>query len=384
MISRDTQILGEAPAWLAALERVSAAAQLDRPFLIIGERGTGKELVAERAHYLSPRWEAPLIKVNCAALSESLLDSELFGHEAGAFTGATKRRAGRFELADGGTLFLDEIATAALSVQEKLLRIIEYGEFQRLGGEQVLRSDVRVVAATNEDLPSLAQSGQFRADLLDRLAFDVVTLPPMRARQIDIPLLAEFFAQRLARELDRTFEGFAPSAHALLLAQDWPGNVRELKNVAERATYRAFARGERGPILIDPDMLDPFASPFRPGPQTHRGAAKRTSDQAPGQAPGQAQNPDQDPASASAPEPALPLARDDMAFAAQVAAFETALVDKALRAEDGHQGRAAERLGLSYHQFRGLLKKYGYGRNTPRAVPEIQDGPEAGSQTERE
>jgi len=173
------QLIGEAPAWLAALEHISRVAPLDRPILVIGERGTGKELIGERLHFLSKRWDGPFVKVNCAALSEELLDSELFGHERGAFTGATERRAGRFELADGGTIFLDEIATASSRVQEKLLRIIEYGEYQRLGGEKVLSADVRVTAATNVDLPALVKAGQFRADLLDRLAFDVITLPPL-------------------------------------------------------------------------------------------------------------------------------------------------------------------------------------------------------------
>jgi len=267
-VARPPQPLGSAPAWLAALERVSAAAPLDRPVLVVGERGVGKELVAERVHFLSARWGGPLVKVNCAALSEDLLDSELFGYEAGAFTGATKRRAGRFEQANGGTLFLDEIATASPRVQEKLLRVIEYGELQRLGGEATLTVDVRVVAATNVDLPAAAERGRFRADLLDRLSFEVVTLPPLRGRREDVVLLAEAFARGLARDMGESFPGFAPSAIAALEAHDWPGNVRELKNVAERATYRALAAGERGPVRLPPDALDPFASPWRPPAET--------------------------------------------------------------------------------------------------------------------
>ncbi|MEM6627972.1 MAG: sigma 54-interacting transcriptional regulator, partial [Pseudomonadota bacterium] len=234
-------LIGQSPAWLEALDRVSLAAPVERPLLVIGERGSGKELIAERLHFLSKRWDGPFVKVNCAALSEDLLDSELFGHEQGAFTGATKRRAGRFELADGGTLFLDEIATASLSVQEKLLRVIEYGEFQRLGGEDVLSADVRVIAATNVDLPARADSGEFRADLLDRLAFDVITLPPLRARLEDISLLADYFGTRMARELGVIFPGFSASAIARLESHDWRGNVRELKNTAERAVYRDLA-----------------------------------------------------------------------------------------------------------------------------------------------
>ena len=171
--------------------------------LVVGERGTGKELVAARLTYLSPRWDKPFVKLNCATLAESLLDSELFGHEAGAFTGATRRRLSRFEIADGGTLFLDEIATASLAVQEKILRVIEYGSFERVGGNEVHHVDVRVIAATNVDLPALAEAGRFRSDLLDRLAFDVVTVPPLRERAEDIPLLAEHFARGMTRELGR-------------------------------------------------------------------------------------------------------------------------------------------------------------------------------------
>ncbi len=164
MIDQNTQLLGQAPAWLSAQEHVSRVAPLDRPILVIGERGTGKELIGERLHFLSKRWDGPFVKVNCAALSETLLDSELFGHERGAFTGATEMRRGRFELADGGTIFLDEIATASDQVQEKLLRVVEYGEFQRVGGSKVLATDVRIVAATNADLPGMVEAGEFRAD----------------------------------------------------------------------------------------------------------------------------------------------------------------------------------------------------------------------------
>ncbi len=231
--------LGESPAFQSMLAHVSRLAPLDRPVLVVGERGTGKELVANRLAYLSPRWTRPFVKLNCAALPEGLLDSELFGHEAGAFTGAGRRRPGRFELADGGTLFLDEIANASLAVQEKLLRTIEYGAFERVGGNETLAVDVRVIAATNADLPALAASGRFRADLLDRLAFDVVALPPLRERPEDIPLLAEHFATRMTAELGREyFAGFAPAAMDRLRAHGWPGNVRELRNVVERSVCR--------------------------------------------------------------------------------------------------------------------------------------------------
>jgi len=335
------QLLGQAPAWLAALEHVSMVATLERPMLVIGERGTGKELIGERLHFLSRRWDQPFVKVNCAALSEDLLDSELFGHEAGAFTGATKRRAGRFEQADGGTLFLDEIATASLKVQEKLLRVVEYGEFQRLGGETVLECDVRVVAATNVHLPGAVEAGHFRADLLDRLAWDVITLPPLRARRGDASLMADFFAARLAREMGLDFPGFSPEAVAMIDAGHWPGNVRELKNVAERAAHRALSRAPSAPVGLTPDDLDPFASPFAPKP---------------------AGKPEKQADFGQVSSPALPEPRRGVDFEAQVAAFEIALMEDALNRHERHQGKAAEALGLSYHQFRGLLKKHGYGR----------------------
>ena len=197
---KDT-LLGEANSFLEVLEQVSRLAPLNKPVLIIGERGTGKELIANRLHYLSGRWDGPFISLNCAALNENLLDTELFGHEAGAFTGAQRRHPGRFERADGGTLFLDELATAPMLVQEKLLRVIEYGELERVGGSQPLQVNVRLVCATNANLPEMVEQERFRADLLDRLAFDVVNLPPLRERRSDIMLLAGQFAIQMCREL---------------------------------------------------------------------------------------------------------------------------------------------------------------------------------------
>lgn len=343
------QLIGESPAWLSALEHASRVAPLDRPLLVIGERGTGKELIGERIHFLSRRWNGPFVKVNCAALSEELLDSELFGHERGAFTGATDRRAGRFELADGGTLFLDEIATASRRVQEKLLRVIEYGEYQRLGGEKVLVTDVRVVAATNVDLPRAVDRGVFRADLLDRLAFDVITLPPLRARAGDASLLADYFARRMAVEMAEDFPGFAPSAIAAIEAHDWPGNVRELRNFAQRLAHRAMVIAPNEPVRFDPAALDPFDSPWRPG------APARVAEQA---APKQ---------SLAQPAPPRDLPRD---FEAAVATFEMQILDAALAAHQGHQARTAEALGLTYHQLRGLLKKHNYGKTPGKPVEE--------------
>lgn len=198
-------MLGQANSFLEVLEQTSQLAKLNKPVLIIGERGTGKELIAHRLHYLSHRWQGPFVSLNCAALNDNLLDSELFGHEAGAFTGAQKRHLGRFERADGGTLFLDELATAPMLIQEKLLRVIEYGHLERVGGSQPLQVDVRLVCATNADLPALAAEGTFRADLLDRLAFDVIQLPPLRERRSDIMLLAEHFAMQMCGELGLSF-----------------------------------------------------------------------------------------------------------------------------------------------------------------------------------
>jgi psp operon transcriptional activator len=322
------RLLGEAPAFLQVLDDVSKIAPLEKPVLIVGERGTGKELIAARLHYLSNRWDAEFIKMNCAAISDSLLESELFGHEVGAFTGASRNHRGRFERADGGTLFLDELATTSKLVQEKILRIIEYGEFERVGGNKTIRVSVRLVAATNEDLPALADKGVFRRDLLDRLAFDVITLPPLRERPDDIALLAEHFAINMATELGQTlFPGFTDRARDALIAHDWPGNVRELKNVVERCVYR-----NPDPLKpVDVITLDPFDSPFRPRA-----------------------------ASPSVPASTTPRAGADLPLDLKetVQEFEIDLLNRALEEGRFNQRRAAELLGLTYHQLRGYLKKY--------------------------
>lgn len=323
-------LIGESPAFQAMLEHVSKAAPLDKPTLVIGERGTGKELVAARLHYLSRRWDRAFVKLNCGALAESLLESELFGHEAGAFTGAVRRHVGRFELADDGTLFLDEIANAPAAVQEKMLRVIEYGEFERVGGSQTLATDVRLIRATNADLPALAAEGKFRADLLDRLSFDVITIPPLRSGG-GHPLLAGNFAVAMARELGRPyFPGFTDRALGQLLAHDWPGNVRELKNTVERTVYRS-GRPDRP---VDTVVLDPFASPWRPAPPA----------------------PPASPPPVPASRPASP---EPGSFPDAVRAFEIGLLTAALERNQFNQKRAAADLGLRYHQFRGYLRKYG-------------------------
>ncbi|MFP1917515.1 phage shock protein operon transcriptional activator [Lonsdalea quercina] len=322
MAYEQDSLLGEANSFLEMLEQVSQLAQLSKPVLVIGERGTGKELIASRLHYLSPRWQGPFISLNCAALNENLLDSELFGHEAGAFTGAQKRHLGRFERADGGTLFLDELATAPMLVQEKLLRVIEYGVLERVGGGQSLQVDVRLVCATNDDLPALAAQGKFRADLLDRLAFDVVQLPPLRQRQQDIMLLAEHFAVQMCRELGLPlFPGLTDRAQRTLLDYSWPGNVRELKNVVERSVYRHGTSSEP----LDHIIINPF-QPTAP---------LSVPDAAPGTL------------------PALPL--DMRGWLSQQ---EQQLLQQALAQSRFNQRKAAELLGLSYHQLRGLLKKH--------------------------
>jgi psp operon transcriptional activator len=331
-------LIGEAPAFSAMLEHVSRAAKLVKPVLVIGERGTGKELISSRLHYLSPRWEQALIKVNCAALTESLLESELFGHQAGAFTGATRTHIGRFEQANGGTLVLDELGTIPPRMQEKILRVIEYGEFQRVGGSDTIRTDVRIVGATNEHLPRLAELGRFRADLLDRLAFDVIHVPPLRARPEDINTLAYHFAVNVTKELRRSFfPGFTAAAKAALLGYSWPGNVRELKNAIERSVYRAEAPDQP----INDILFDPFASPYNPAP------APEPDDERP-----------QAALVSSAPlDHGVPAD-----FRAAVAAFERQVLRRALERAQFKQTVAAKILGLSYHQFRSLLRKHGLAK----------------------
>ena len=344
MLSEESATpLGEARVFREMLSHVSQAAPLNRPVLVIGERGTGKELVASRLAFLSPRWERPFIKLNCAVLGETLLDSELFGHEAGSFTGATRRRPGRFELADGGTLYLDEIATASLAVQEKLLRVIEYGSFERVGGNETQRVDVRVVAATHADLPALARAGTFRADLLDRLAFDVIAVPPLRERADDIALLAGHFAIRMTRELGREmFAGFAPTAMQALRGHEWPGNVRELRNVVERSVYRLDDAGKPLTRII----LDPFP------------AVASTMAAVP-----EGLNPQ------AVQEPVISAGKGD--FIARTRGFEEALLRQALQASQFNQRAASRALGLTYYQFRHHLKSHGLlGRADAEKVAE--------------
>ena len=344
-MERAEQFIGQSLAFLDAVERASRAAPLNRPVLVIGERGTGKELIAERLHHLSQRWAGPLIIMNCAALPENLIEAELFGHEAGSFTGAAKTRHGRFEEADGGTLFLDELGTLSMPAQDRLLRATEYGEITRIGASKPISVDVRIVAATNESLPGQVDQGKFRADLLDRLSFEVITLPPLRARDGDVPILAEHFGRRMAAELDwPNWPGFAARAMAELEAYHWPGNVRELRNVAERAVYRH----EDPERPVEEINFDPFHSPWAP-----RVMGQQRADRVPAGAGGESM-PEMDSTSFAATVPA-PSTSD---FRSAVAEYERALLEDALKRNRFNQRATATALGLSYDQLRHALKRH--------------------------
>ncbi len=338
------KIIGKSSAWLEALDHISRLAPIDRAVLILGERGTGKEIAAERLHYLSPRWEKPLVKVNCAGFTDSLLESELFGYEPGAFTGATRIHHGRFERAEGGTLFLDELGTMPARVQEKVLRIIEYGEYERLGGQKTLTADVRIVAATNADLRAMAKRNEFRSDLLDRLTFDIVHLPSLRNRKDDIEELANHFAIRMSHELGwELFPGFSRSAIKMLLNYCWPGNIRELKNTIERSVYRW--NNENRPIAQV--VINPFETTEPPPQET--GPVEPTEN--------------------ISDTNKTELDKKTMNFADAVQDFEITLLTKVLQESQFRQKEAAKKLGLSYNQFRGLYRKYQLGDVKPASTP---------------
>lgn len=331
------EALGTSEAFLIFQERLSRAARVNRSVLLIGERGTGKELAASRLHYLSARWRRPLITLNCAALAPTLIAPELFGYEAGAFTGAEQRRLGRFEAAHQSTLFLDEIGNIPMEAQEKILRAIEYGTFERVGSTEPVTVDVRILAATNADLPKLASEGQFKPDLLDRLSFEVLFLPPLRERQEDIQLLANHFAAQMAHELGRTdIPEFSDTAIEALETYSWPGNIRELKNAVERAVYRADA--ERITAIV----FDPFSDPFAPTP-AHVAPTILADVTAP----------DTEAVAVDGPPTTA-----EKSFREAVCDFEVEVIQQALEATRHHQRKAADRLGLTYHQFRGLYRKY--------------------------
>lgn len=327
------EAIGQSEAFLAFREHLSRVAPVDRPVLLVGERGTGKELAAARLHYLSKRWKGPLVALNCAALAPTLIESELFGYEKGAFTGATERRTGRFEAADTGTLFLDEIGSIPMEVQEKILRVVEYGGFERVGSPRGVEVDVRIIGATNADLPAMTEKGTFKRDLLDRLSFEVLFLPPLRDRQEDIRVLAEHFAARMAFELERR-EGprFSPQALAELERYPWPGNIRELKNVVERAVYRSDGSH------ITEVVFDPFP-------------------QAPPAIPPQARHPASDPPLRDEVERAVSELMEPP-FKEAVRNLELLRLRRALEQTRYNQKQAARLLGLTYHQLRGLLRKH--------------------------
>ncbi len=338
-MDRDVQFIGQSTPFLDAVERASRAAAINRPVLVIGERGTGKELIAQRLHRLSGRWDEPLVTMNCAALPETLIEAELFGHEAGAFTGANRARAGRFEEADKGTLFLDELGTLSMAAQERLLRAVEHGEIARIGSSYPISVDVRIVAATNADLPRMAQEGHFRADLLDRLSFEVINLPPLRAREGDVRELADYYGRRMATELEwGGWPGFAISALDVLEAHDWPGNVRELRNVVERAVYR----WDREDEPVKDIVFDPFRNPW-----------ERNRDAGPA-APGTVRHPE----AVEEPKPVAPPKDAPRDLRAAVTAFERELLVDALERHRWNQRKAAAALGLTYDQLRHCIRKH--------------------------
>jgi DNA-binding NtrC family response regulator len=301
------RLVGESPQIRDVRERIARVAAIPRPVLILGERGTGKELVARSIHAASHRGDRPFVAVNCAAFPESLLESELFGHEKGAFTGAERQVPGKFEQASGGTLFLDEISHMPLAFQQKILRVVEYGTFARVGGTHEVQSTARILAASNADLAEGIRAGWFLADLYDRLAFEVVRVPPLREREGDVRLLARHFLGAFLREVPSLGEkGFATDAMEALERYPFPGNVRELKTIIERAAYRD---------TTDEINLDDLGLPV-----------------------------------SRADDPGGP-------FVERVAAYERRLVEEALQEAGGNQAEAARHLGLAYHRFRYYLAK---------------------------
>jgi psp operon transcriptional activator len=323
------EALGQSETFLDFQDRLSRVAPVERPVLLIGERGTGKELAAGRLHFLSKRWDGPFVTLNCSTLASTLIEAELFGHEKGAFTGAAEQRAGRFEAADGGTLFLDEIGSIPVSVQEKILRVVEYGSFERVGGSRPIEVDVRIVGATNVNLADMAARNQFKPDLLDRLSFEVLFLPPLRSRREDIMLLANHFAARMAFELGQDEPPvFSRKAVEALEHCPWRGNIRELKNVVERAVYQCS-----GP-KIDDIVFDPFVSPY---PFDY-------AEPEPGGEPAQ-----------KTPPPPIPPAGP---FKEAIRNYEIELMRSALRRTRFSQRKAAALLELTYDQFRGLMRKH--------------------------
>ncbi len=342
-----SEAIGQSEAFLEFQELISKVAPIERPILILGERGTGKELAASKIHFLSKRWQKPFVTLNCSALTSTLIGSELFGYEKGAFTGAGSRQAGRFEKASEGTLFLDEIGTIPMEVQEKILRVVEYGSFERVGSSESIHVDVRIVAATNVDLFLMVQSGEFKQDLLDRLSFEVIYVPPLRKRKGDILVLANHFAARMAFELGRD-EIPRISFQALKALEDypWPGNIRELKNVIERAVYKSLTD------TIKEISFDPFNNPYGDALENKIARKEKKRDES-------------HLDSLILDESKVGESSDiighilEKPFRQAIGELEFYLVSKALKECQFNQKKAAKRLGLSYDQFRGIKKKYG-------------------------
>ncbi len=313
-------IVGDSPELQAVFDIVKRAAPTKATVLLLGESGTGKELVAQALHEESPRRDKPFVKVSCAALTETLLESELFGHERGSFTGAVGRKEGRFELADGGTLFLDEIGEISHALQVKLLRVLQTREFERVGGTQTLKVDVRLVAATNKDLAAEVKAGRFREDLYYRLNVVAVTLPPLRRRKGDIPALTAHFLDKYSKAYGKEVRGLAPGTLNALLAHDWPGNVRELENVIERAVVLC-----RTTELTSDDL-----------PATLRGPRPRER------------------------------GVDGLIPGATMYDIEREAILRTLEMVNGSTARAADILGISVRKIQYRLKEYG-ARNEPGA-----------------
>ncbi len=327
---KTNEALGQSEKFLEFQELLARVAPINRPVLLLGERGTGKELAASRLHYLSKRWQGPFVALNCSALNPTLIESELFGYEKGAFTGANQRRSGRFEAADGGTLFLDEIGTIPMEVQEKILRVVEYGTFERVGDSTGIEVDVRIIAATNADLIHMVSQGKFKRDLLDRLSFEVLFLPPLRERKEDIMLLANHFASRMAFELGKQdIPGFSNEATNALENYKWPGNVRELKNMVERAVYRSEST-----VIYDINF-DPFSSPYALEKNDVR----------------------EEVAAEPVKKTSILEGLSNRTLPEAVNELQISLINDALKKAKHNQKIAAKKLGITYHQFRGLYRK---------------------------
>lgn len=333
--SVNREAIGQSESFLDFQERLSRVAPVERPVLLMGERGTGKELGAKRLHFLSKRWDGPFVTLNCATLSPHLIESELFGHEKGAFTGADRKSVGRFELADKGTLFLDEIGSIPLEAQEKILRVVEYGFFERVGGEHAVEVDVRIVGATNADLAGMAKSDRFKKDLLDRLSFEVLFLPPLRYRVEDVMILAHYFGSRMSYELGRSgVVSFSRQTREKLETYHWPGNIRELKNVVERAVYQSDSAS------VNSVVFDPFVSPYASIEQRSHNSETTISPE-----PVEAQRADYVQTTARSLE-------------ATLRGVEIRMIKNALEQHRHNRKKAAVFLGLSYDQLRGKMRKY--------------------------